>query len=468
MNKNLNSDKHMREKLAGFSVQPPTHIWNNVQGQLAAQQKRKRIAYFSWISAAAVVLLAFLAGWYFNNSSEIIAPLTVEQQTIQPENGEKNIVQKEKDLNVELTEKQQIQNKRIQTTDINKNLQKTDSLLVAATVKTEENKEIISTPSNYERVEMKTIKRINVQFENRQTEMLLTEKSVPQKEYILTETDRFLMAANATSAKSKSKPETSWKIGVGVTPGYSSHVVNHSESYSQNMAYSGESGNGNIGGGFSIQYKTSKKFRIESGIYYAQNGQTSESSPQILASRKMYDYAAAAPEKSMFSNSVSMSNGNMAMNSTAGVIVMSGTPKGAEINSELDAFNPRSSNSLVSDGEFSQVFDFVEIPLYLRYRVLDSKFGIELVGGVNAGVVVGNNAYIDNSYGLQNIGETEDISTVNLSGTVGVGMNYALGKHISVALEPRFNYYFTSINSNPEVDFRPYRIGIFTGLYYEF
>jgi hypothetical protein len=111
---------------------------------------------------------------------------------------------------------------------------------------------------------------------------------------------------------------------------------------------------------------------------------------------------------------------------------------------------------------------FIEIPLYLRYRLVDSKFGLEIMGGVNAGVVVGNNAYIDNSYGLQNIGETKDISTVNLSGTVGVGINYALGKRISLAVEPRLNYYFSSINNNPEVDFRPYRIGVFTGVYYEF
>jgi hypothetical protein len=468
MNKNLNSDKQMREKLAGFSVQPPSHIWNNVQGKLAAQQKRKRMIYFNWISAAAVVLLAFLAGWYFNNSSEIITPLAVEQQTIQPENREKNIVQKEKDLNAELTEKQQMQNKNIQTKDIGKNSQKTDNTLIAATIKSEENKEIISAPQNYERVEMKTIKRMDVKFEPRQNEMLLAEKSVQQKEYILTETDKFLMAVNASSAKSKSKSETGWKIGVGVTPGYSSHVVNHSETYSQNMTYPNESGNGNIGGGFSIQYKTSKKLRIESGVYYAQNGQTSDNSVKLFANREMADFAAPVYEKSMFCNSVSVSNGNMSMNSTAGVIVMSETPKGAEINSELDAFNPQLSNSLVSDGEFSQVFEFIEIPLYLRYRILDTKFGIELLGGVNAGVVIGNNAYIDNSYGLQNIGETEDISTVNLSGTVGIGMNYALGKHISVAVEPRLNYYFTSINSSPEVDFRPYRIGIFTGLYYEF
>lgn len=468
MNKNLNSDKQMREKLDGFSVQPPPHVWENVQVQLAAQQKRKRIIYFGRISAAAVVLLAFLAGWYFNNSSKITTPLAVEQQTIQPENIENNVIQKEKILSAELTEKQHTQNDKIQTKNINKNLPKTDKTLIAATIKTEENNEIISTPSNYEKVEIKMIKRMDVRFENEQIEMLLAEKSVPQKEYVLTETDKFLMAANATSVKSKRNPETGWKIGIGVTPGYSSYKVNHSETYSQNMTYSGASGNGNIGGGFSIQYKTSKKLRIESGVYYAQNGQTSDNSGQLFANREMADYAMAAPEKALFANAVRVSNGNVAMNSTAGVIVMSGTPKGAEINSELDAYNSGFSNSLVSDGEFSQVFDFVEIPLYLRYRVLDSKFGIELVGGLNAGIVVGNNAYIDNSYGLQNIGKTEDISNVNLSGTVGIGMNYALGKHISVAVEPRLNYYFTSINNNPNIDFRPYRIGIFTGLYYEF
>ncbi len=469
MNKNINSDKQMREKLSGFSVQPPSHVWENVQVQLAAQQKRKRIIYFGRISAAAVVLLAFLAGWYFNNNDKITTPVIAEQQTIQPENKRNAIdTKKEKSLSTELIKEQQSRNENNQAKNRHKNEQKTDIILVAATQKTENENDKVSTSSIYEREEMTMLKSIEPRFEIEQPAKLLAEKYFPQKEYYLTDADKFLMASNATSVKSKRNSETGWKIGIGVTPGYSSYRVNHSETYSQNMTYSSESGNGNIGGGFSIQYKTSKKLRIESGVYYAQNGQTSNNSGQLFANREMADYAMAAPEKALFVNAVEVSNGNVAMNSTAGVIVMSGTPKGAEINSELDAYNLGFSNSLVSDGEFSQVFDFVEIPLYLRYRVLDSKFGIELVGGVNAGIVVGNNAYIDNSYGLQNIGETEDISTVNLSGTVGIGMNYALGKHISVAVEPRLNYYFTSINSNSEIDFRPYRIGIFTGLYYEF
>ncbi|MCF6358140.1 MAG: outer membrane beta-barrel protein, partial [Draconibacterium sp.] len=349
-----------------------------------------------------------------------------------------------------------------------KDLQNNNNTLIATTQKTSDKSDIASTIPIYKRIEMKMIESIGIQFNNEQPEILLAENAIPNKKYHLTETDKLLIASNVTSVKSKNRTETGWKVGIGITPAYSSSVVSYSESYSKNMNYSDESSNGNIGGGFSIQYKTSKKLRIESGVYYAQNGQTSTNTVQLFTNRETADYAMAAPKKAVYANTVKVSKGNMAMNSTAGVIVMSATPKGAEINSELDAFNPQSSNSIVSDGEFSQVFDFVEIPLYLRYRVLDSKFGIELVGGVNAGVVVGNNAYIDNSYGLQNIGETEDISTVNLSGTVGVGLNYALGKHISMAVEPRLNYYFNSINENPDVDFRPYRVGIFTGLYYEF
>lgn len=469
MNKNINSDKLMREKLSDFSVQPPLHIWDNVQGHLAVQQKSKRMIYLRWLSVAAVVLLAFIAGWYFNNSSEIITTLAEEQQLVNNEKSKNNIVvQKEKNRSVELAEIQNEQDDN-KIKNSNNEIQNIDKTLVAITTKTTENDKIISTNLEYEIVEMELLESLKFKLKNELPKMLLAEKSIPTTDYNLTKADMSLIASNAKYVESKSNSETGWKIGLGITPGYSSHVVNHSESYSQNMSYSEKSGNGNIGGGFSVQYKTSKKLRIESGVYYAQNGQTSQNTTQIYASRVMADYAMLSAENDVFTNAVNVSsNGNMTMNSNAGVIVMRGTPKGAEINSELEAFNQKFSNSIVTDGEFSQVFDFVEIPLYLRYRVLDSKFGIEIMGGINAGLVVGNNAYIDNSYGLQNIGETEDISTLNLAGTIGVGLNYNLGKHISMAVEPRLNYYFNSINDNPEVDFIPYRIGIFTGLYYEF
>ena len=157
----------------------------------------------------------------------------------------------------------------------------------------------------------------------------------------------------------------------------------------------------------------------------------------------------------------------MIMNSVAGIVEFDNFPQGVEIETSPE-MAANYDNSLVTKGEFSQVFDFIEIPLFLRYLLIDSKVGIELVGGVNAGIIVGNNAFINNEYGLQNIGKTRDISPVNLSASAGLGASYSLSKNISLAVEPRINYYLKSINSNPDVNFRPYRIGLYTGLYYEF
>jgi hypothetical protein len=240
--------------------------------------------------------------------------------------------------------------------------------------------------------------------------------------------------------------------------------------------YASENGNTNIGGGFAIQYKTSKKVSIESGVYYAQNRQKSSYSNKTFALNSnavppdnlLYNNITDGVSMSTFSNTVRLNNGALMMNGNAGVVAFSGTPKGAEIATTVETKNLGVQNTIVTNGKFLQVFDFIEIPLLVRYRVLDKKIGIELVGGVNTGIIIGNNAYFDNSYGVQNIGSTQDISSVNLSGAVGIGMNYALGKHISVAIEPRLNYYFSSINSNPEVDYRPYRVGISTGVYYAF
>jgi hypothetical protein len=155
------------------------------------------------------------------------------------------------------------------------------------------------------------------------------------------------------------------------------------------------------------------------------------------------------------------------MNSVAGIVEFENFPQGAEIEASMERTGSY-SNAVITSGEFSQVFDFIEIPLFLRYLLVDSRVDLEVAGGLNAGLVVGNKAFINNDYGLQKIGKTRDISTVNLSASIGLGVTYSLNKHISLAIEPRMNYYMNSINKNPDVNFRPYRIGLYSGLYYEF
>ncbi|MDX1286223.1 MAG: hypothetical protein R3182_14485, partial [Draconibacterium sp.] len=458
MSDKINIDKSIREKLEGFSVTPPPHVWDSIQGQMAAQRRKKRMAYIGWISAAAVVVFAFIAGWYFNdNTKEEIPATTVEQRSVLPdkekdevkEQPERLLAENEKDVTEEKTsvsEKVQLEGKGdLQTINI-----------------TTAEKEIIAETTAFEKIRLEFLERIEAVLqtgfkvdgvylaEYREQDQLKIKKA-------LSESDEMLVAGNISNIDRSLEKESGWILGMHLSPGYASHSASHSSQYARNMTYSGESGNGNLGGGVSIQYKTGKKLRIESGIYYAQNGQKSGNSYGLFAFRDNLDYSfnqgVVAEQEPSFSNAVQMSSDGIAMNSTAGVINMRGVPKGAEVESALESSKAAFANTLNTNGEFSQVFEFVEIPLYLRYNVLDKKLGVELMGGLNAGVIVGNNAYIDNDFGLQNIGSTEDISTINFSGTFGVGLNYALGDHLSLAVEPRLNYYLNSINTNPDVDF---------------
>ncbi len=126
-----------------------------------------------------------------------------------------------------------------------------------------------------------------------------------------------------------------------------------------------------------------------------------------------------------FNTPLNLEENELMMNSIAGVVEFKNLPRGAEVAAEMETMM-KSETTLVTEGELSQVFEFVEIPLYLRYLILDRKIGVELIGGVNAGVVVGNNAYFDNEFGIQNVGKTRDISKLNVLSTIGVGVNYAL------------------------------------------
>lgn len=463
MKNEKNTDKLFREKLEGFTAQPPSHVWDNVQAKLAAQKRKGRMLIFGWISAAAVVVLAFLAGWYFNDNLKNETVSSVKKEIIQPE---KNRIEETKTP--------------VGKPDQNKTAIQADEQIAAhpliATVVPGKSVKKVTTANNTDK---NTISRRNFEVvklesknpkvtgENFQKDELASySKKVPEN--YLTENEQILIAENIKSLKETNQPDSKWKMGMYVAPGYSSHVATHSENYSKNMTYSGSDGNTNVSGGLSVQYKTNKRWIVESGVYYAQNGQQSNNSVNLFSKNMDAEVSFAPGDAEYFSNVVSFENNNLAMNSTAGVIEFSETPKGAELSGDFEASKANSVNLLVPNGEFSQVFEFMEIPLFVRYRVIDSKIGIELISGLNAGIVVGNNAYIENQYGLQNIGKTQDILPVNLSATMGVGVNYALGKHFFLAFEPRFNYYLNSINSNPSVEFRPYQLGFYTGVSYAF
>lgn len=457
-----NLDKVFRGKLENFSSEPPVYLWDNVQENLVSLKRKKRMAWMSWSAVAAMLAVAFISGWYFNETGDIN-----DSQLVQKEEAGSQV-----EIKSETTE-----NRNPADTKIDSPIQKNVSGLYLAestSKKTSAKATEIKIADSGQMTEISRFPAIGKveKIEPLETNLTRSEQEVSYKKLKqnigeFTSIDKAIVHENTELLATISNTRTGWKMGLNVSPGYSFYSANHGTNYAGDMSPSDAEKTANVGGGLSVQYKTGRRWSVESGIYYARNGQEAGSSTQFLRENPEADYSGITSGERYLNTPVKISGNQLAVNSVAGVIEFDDIPQGAEIAANFET--PGSFNgTLLTQGELSQVFDFIEIPIYMRYLLFDSKVDLELVGGFNAGLIVGNNAYLDNEFGVQNIGTTSDISKLNLSGAVGVGLTYEMGKHVSLAVEPRFNYYMNSINRNPEIDFRPYRIGVYTGLYYEF
>lgn len=461
MMKSEDTDKLIRSKLENYSVTPPAHVWSQVQHQLENNKRKTRLLWYKTAAAAAVLALVFSTGWFFseNNKRNIVSEsgVAVQQPVEKLSAAAIDEPAKKNDTKIEVIAENVTRESKIFVEN------KAENVLFQTAGNDSKNNGVNRTTIAFAKINSRNSRFETDPFPQQE----LKRKPGENTDLALLDFEKEIVKRNLQELEDKSREDGNWKMGMFLTPGYSSYAANHSSEYEQNMTYSGSGGNANVGGGLSLVYKTSRRLMVESGVYYAQNGQKTSNSMNLFAKNLEADYAFAPGELTYSSNDVQLNNGSMAMNSTAGVIAFSSTPKGAEFSGGFETESGK-TNLLVPEGEFSQVFEFIEVPLLVRYRVVDARLGVELMTGITTGFLVGNNAYIDNQYGLQNIGKTEDISNVNLSGTLGVGTSYSLTKNLSFALEPRFSYYFNSINKNPEVSFKPYRIGIFTGLTYDF
>lgn len=464
MKEDNNIDKLFREKLEGYSVDPPSFVWDGIHNHMAQRRRKTRVLWYRWTAVAAMIVFAFIAGWFYNESNQSIRPEFADTEIQGPEHNDVPKSSESLTYTDPTNETEELTEPGTQLLASDRNEQKSqmkkdsEDFSSAATESAVHKKYTrIATPERLKPVEA-SVYAIN---------SITPEINTSLPEPGMSDYEKETIRRNASEYAYVNREKAGWKMGVNVSPGYSSYNAKHGAVYASNMTHEASDGNASVSGGISVRYKAAKRWSIESGMYYAQNGQQTGSSPEIFGGRAEAAVVTSPAEKLYFNTRVLMESSHMAMNSTAGVIAIDKVPAGAEVGANLENFYAN-GNSLITQGELSQVFDLVEIPVYLRYLLLESKVDVELVGGVNAGLVVGNNAYIDNQYGVQKIGRTQEISTLNLSGTLGIGVNYALGKQFSLAVEPRFNYYLNSMSKNPEVDFRPYRIGIYTGLYYNF
>ena len=507
--KDKDIDKLFREKLQDYEQQPPSFILENVLAGVAATRRKRIFLYWRVAGVAAALLLAFVAGWQVNhinqeNLNQIVvvkqdsSPQTLKGIPSVPEKGtvENQIspadtsvrhrvpqfasaedtpsTSRSKKLEPLAREMSQPEGHRgpLSATAEDTPLTSPDRIESLASTSIQEERKTLAEPLETISTDDSSLpqspKAITPQVvSNNQLAGKLDEKKkeTPVKDEQELTIDQQIMEQNQQqlqAQKAKGR-KAHWLVGAQVSPAYSVNRSSHSAEYAGDMLNTSSNTPVELGGGLSVEYKPGKRWSLQSGVYYAGLGQSSRNGSQ--ASRSLDSFAEAGSD--YLNAPVNMDNSKMMINSQAGVIELKSIPTGLVVGNNLED-KSMTSAVVVSDARFIQNFQYIEIPLYLRYNVIDARFDVELMGGVSSNVLIGNDTYLESSSGKTLVGKTQDMQDINYSGTVGLGLKYGVSRRIFLNVEPRVKYYLHSLNTNSAVTYKPYTIGVYTGISYQF
>ncbi|WP_159517891.1 outer membrane beta-barrel protein [Sunxiuqinia indica] len=485
-------DELFRSKLENFEQEPPSYIWSRIQEQQTGAKRRAIFGYLKAAGIAAAVLLAFLLGWQLQHSHETDVPVLTEQneaverslpkseEVVGDESTDELNEVKDPVLNQEapIFAESDLKNDETQIANNEEARINTAASYSAIADASKDERQIANSGNRKQETKSFSLLRlIGVELDdsfkkqarlvetnrNSQTESLLS-----QVELSMIEENARLLAANKQNVES-----AGWQVGAMLTPGFAVSQSSQSKEYASAMTYDKSSENLNVGGGISVEYKTNKRWSVQSGVFYSKLGQTS--SNQAYRSSDLF-YSPASPTEGdqslvddvgFFNTAVAVRSGEVTMNTAAGVIAIENLPTNAKLSSGFESADAN-RNILLTETEFEQDFEYIEIPLIFRYQLVDAVFKMQLLGGFNTSVLVGNEAYANSQDGRQRIGETRDMNSVNYSTSFGLGFGYGITDKISVRIEPQVKHFLGSLNSNSSVDYKPYTVGVFTGLTYEF
>lgn len=118
-------------------------------------------------------------------------------------------------------------------------------------------------------------------------------------------------------------------------------------------------------------------------------------------------------------------------------------------------------------GHINQTMGYIEVPLEVSYKLLNQKFGIELVGGMST-MFLNENSLSVVSQGMQaTLGKASNLNDVSFTSNIGIGFKYKFWKSFEANIEPKFKYQLNTFTDNAG-GFKPYFIGLYSGINFNF
>tara|TARA_A100000171_G_C2140637_1_gene156099 strand:+ start:34471 stop:36078 length:1608 start_codon:yes stop_codon:yes gene_type:complete len=245
----------------------------------------------------------------------------------------------------------------------------------------------------------------------------------------------------------KEGPANRWAVSPNVGPVYYSSLSGGS-SIDPMFSDNSQSGNVNLSYGVAVDYNINEKLSVRSGV---NNVNLSYATGEVEV--------ASAPVGFALKNVAYGPN-----RSTVTTVVDKGSIRPTLGNTGLDNIVPKSTGG---NAEVSQQLQYYEVPLELKYAVLNKKFGINVIGGMST-LFLGNNDIVVNDGDFRTVlGEANNLNSISFTSNIGLGFNYQLSRKFRFNIEPMFKYQLNPY-TNSNVDFKPYYLGVYSGLSFKF
>jgi hypothetical protein len=118
-------------------------------------------------------------------------------------------------------------------------------------------------------------------------------------------------------------------------------------------------------------------------------------------------------------------------------------------------------------GALKQNISYIEVPLELSYKLIDKKFGVEIIGGMSTLFLNQNNISLVTNGLEMEVGRANNLNNIHFSSNVGLGFKYSFWKSFNANFQPMFKYQINTFNQNSS-NFKPYFIGLYSGISFSF
>jgi hypothetical protein len=253
-----------------------------------------------------------------------------------------------------------------------------------------------------------------------------------------------------------------WSIAAMASPTYYSRFNSGNDEFSKQLMAS-EQPLISYSGGVAFSYKVNKRLSIQSGLYYSSVGQLVDG---INSFGGFEIYNKAKGDDHSFE--VLTTNGNVHSKNSDIFLISNGPVEKVLTNYTNDVFDPKKANLQYLNNSLRQNFNYLELPIMLRYKFVDKKIDFNLIGGVSYNILVSNSVYTMIYGSKYPIGDTNGLKLLTVSSSLGMGMEYNFSDKLSLNLEPTFRYYLGTFNRREGSTTHPHSFGIFSGVSYIF